>query len=174
MREFEFTIIASGLDAEAEDFEDRFFDAGCDDATIAVQRGLIVLEFSRAGKSFGHALLSAITDVREAGAAVERIEPDTLVSLSEIARRTGLSRAAVSLYALEKRSEGFPAPVSRVTSDAPLWDWVAVARWFAGRRKGGIGRDDVVQARLVALVNEALSASPRQARMIERLGLRAA
>jgi hypothetical protein len=33
MKIFEFSIIASGLDPEAEDFADRFFDAGCDDAT---------------------------------------------------------------------------------------------------------------------------------------------
>ena len=36
MKIFEFRIIASGLDPEAEDFADRFFDAGCDDATLSV------------------------------------------------------------------------------------------------------------------------------------------
>ena len=31
MKTHTFTIIASGLDPEADDFEDRFFDAGCDE-----------------------------------------------------------------------------------------------------------------------------------------------
>ena len=34
MKKFEFSIIASGLDPAAEDFEQRFYDAGCDDAPI--------------------------------------------------------------------------------------------------------------------------------------------
>jgi hypothetical protein len=37
MKKYEFTIIASGLDADAANFEDRFFEAGCDDATIALE-----------------------------------------------------------------------------------------------------------------------------------------
>ena len=39
MKMHEFSIIASGLNPEAEDFETRFFDAGCDDATISFRRG---------------------------------------------------------------------------------------------------------------------------------------
>ena len=39
MKKYEFSIIASGLDPEAEDFEKRFYDAGCDDATISFQKG---------------------------------------------------------------------------------------------------------------------------------------
>jgi hypothetical protein len=42
----QFTIIATGLDAGADDFEDRFL--ACDDATISFQRGVIVAEFDRA------------------------------------------------------------------------------------------------------------------------------
>ncbi|MEA2889050.1 MAG: hypothetical protein QOD11_3410 [Bradyrhizobium sp.] len=38
MKTFEFSIIASGLDPEAEDFADRFFNAGCDDATLSSHR----------------------------------------------------------------------------------------------------------------------------------------
>ncbi|WMT78846.1 hypothetical protein [Bradyrhizobium sp. Ash2021] len=154
MSVFNFTIIASGMDYEADDFEDRFFKAGCDDATISIQKGAIVLEFTREGRNFVHALLSAVKDVQSAGAIVEHIEPDYLVSLSDIAARANISRAAVSLYAKGERAEDFPAPVARVTTESPLWDWVAVARWMFKRRT--IARRVVVEAKIVREANLAL------------------
>ncbi len=157
MATFEFTIVASGIDPEAENFEDTFFEAGCDDATIAFQRGALILEFAREAKSFIHALASAVRDVGKAGATVERIEPDPLVSLSEIAQRSGLTRAAISQYALGHRGEGFPAPVVRVMSESPLWDWLQVARWMRRGRKAGLGIDTVLKARVVKDYNLAIT-----------------
>jgi hypothetical protein len=85
MKTHEFTIVASGLNPEALDFEDRYFEAGCDDATISFQKGVIVLEFAREAPNFVKALASALSDVQRAGARVERIEPDHLVSMADIA-----------------------------------------------------------------------------------------
>ena len=51
MKSHEFSIIASGLDPEAPDFETRFFEAGCDDATIAFQKGHIIVDFTREAES---------------------------------------------------------------------------------------------------------------------------
>jgi len=99
MNRYEFTIIASGLDPDSDDFEDRFFEAGCDDTTIAFVKGRIVIEFAREARNFSHALFTAIQSVQRAGATVEHIEPDYLVSLSDIAERCDLSRAAISLFA---------------------------------------------------------------------------
>lgn len=147
MKTHEFAIIASGLDPEAEDFEDKFFEAGCDDATISFQKGAIILEFARQAKTFSRALISAFSDVQKAGAKVERFEPDYLVSLSDIAARSGLSRAAISLYCQGKRASGFPAPVARVTSESPLWDWVDVSRWMHKQSK--VAEDVVLQARMI-------------------------
>ena len=62
MKTYEFTILASGFDSTAPDFEDRFFEAGCDDATLAFVKGRIVLEFQRKAPNFSHALASAIQD----------------------------------------------------------------------------------------------------------------
>lgn len=92
MNSYQFTIIASVLNHEAEDFGDSFLKAGCDDATIAFQKGVIILEFDREARSYAGALVSAIRDVRSAGAHVERIEPDYLVNLSDIASRSNYSR----------------------------------------------------------------------------------
>ena len=98
------------------------------------------------------ALSSALADVERAGATIERIEPDNLVSMSDIARRTGLSRAAISLYAKGARSEEFPSPVARVTTESPLWDWYKVSRWMLHHDRI-VGLQDVLQARMVKETN---------------------
>jgi hypothetical protein len=173
MKTHEFTIVASGLDPEADDFEDRFYEAGCDDATISYQKGVIVLEFARPAQTFAKALISAFADVQRTGARVERIEPDYLVSLSDIAARSGLSRAAISLYCKGERSEGFPPPVARVTSESPLWDWVAVSRWMVRHRK--LSRDQLLQARMVKEANlVAQSSTLKRDQFVKRLEKRVA
>jgi hypothetical protein len=154
MKKCNFTIIASGLDPNAPDFEDRFFEAGCDDATIAVVKGVIVLEFEREARNFAHALITAVRDVQQAGATVEHIEPDYLVNLSDIAERCHLSRAAISLFTKGERREGFPRPIARVTTESPLWDWVHVARWMYHQKR--LSLEALVQAKLVRDANRAV------------------
>ena len=148
------TIIASGMDVGSLESIDRFFEAGCDDATVSVQKGLFVVEFDRESDSFEHAVIGAIQDVKRAGAVVERVEPDYLVNASDIASRAGMTRAAVSLYASGKRGEGFPAPVARVTTDSPLWDWVEVAEWLAQEKK--LSEEAVKEAFVLRGVNRAI------------------
>ena len=108
MKTFEFSIVASGLDPEADGFADRFFDAGCDDATLSFQKGRIVLDFARAAASLQGAIASAVEDVAKAGAKVDRIEPDPLVSLIDIAARSGLSRQAITQLCQGRAGEEFP------------------------------------------------------------------
>jgi predicted DNA-binding transcriptional regulator AlpA len=175
MKNHEFSIIASGLDPEAEDFEDRFFEAGCDDATLSFQKGAIIVEFNRASVSFSRAVSTAYQDVLRAGATVERIEPDHLVSLSEIAERAGMSRQAISLYTRAERGSEFPGPVAKVTSKHPLWDWFEVSEWLFENDK--IGRDEVVRAKVVKEVNihldAAMAVNDNFTRRLERLELEA-
>lgn len=172
MRKYNFTLIASGIDPALNEIEvDRLYEAGCDDATVSTQKGFIVLEFDREGRNFISALFSAIANVQKAGGVIERIEPDHLVSASEIAKRCGLGRAAISLYAAGERREGFPRPIARVTTESPLWDWVEVASWLHQRNR--LDRATAVQARLVRVVNRAIERPPRHAimrRRIERAG----
>jgi predicted DNA-binding transcriptional regulator AlpA len=160
MKIFEFSIVASGLDPEAEDFADRFFNAGSDDATLSFQKGHIILDFGREAESIDAAIVSAVACVIAAGAKVDRIEPDPLVSLADIAARTGMSRAAMTQYAKGQRGKGFPSPVARVTSDSPLWDWASVARWLF--QNGKISRDTAIEAEIVRAANAAIgSHEPR-------------
>jgi predicted DNA-binding transcriptional regulator AlpA len=151
MDTFEFTLIVSGIDSETDGFEDAFFEAGCDDATISVQKGVIVLDFAREATTFSTALAAACEDAARAGAIVERVEPDHLVSLSDVAERSGLTRQAISLYANAERGRGFPKPIARVTSNLPLWDWVEVAEWL--HATGKLGRDAVEAAHAIREAN---------------------
>jgi hypothetical protein len=168
MKTFDFSIIASGLDPEADGFADRFFNAGCDDATISFQKGHIILDFARAANSIDEAICSAVECVKKAGAHIDRVEPDPLVSLADIAARTGLSRAAISQYAKGQRSADFPAPVARVTSDTSLYDWSQVATWLYRHDK--LSRDEAIEAVAVKAVNEAICADePIRDTLQERL-----
>jgi transcriptional regulator with XRE-family HTH domain len=164
-----FTIIASGFDAST-DFADRFFEAGCDDATIGIQKGLVVLEFDREARTFIGAIVTALRDVYSTGAKIERVEPDYLVSASEIAKRSGCSRSAVSLYAKGERGNDFPKPVARVTTDSPLWDWVKVSAWL--HRECGLPLEAVVEARTLRELNKVVvehaKATSRLGRRIEK------
>jgi predicted transcriptional regulator len=162
MKTFEFTVVASGLDHEADDFEDHFFEAGCNDATIAVARGAIILKFARGGETLEEAIHSAMADVRRAGAAIDRVEPDYLVSLSEIAERAHLTRAAVSLYAKGERGAEFPHPVARVTTESPLWDWTDVAKWL--EKRGKVDERVFQEAVVFRTVNNSLEGEHERAR----------
>ena len=132
----------------------RFYEAGCDDATISFQRGRIIVDFSREAESIDVALVSALTEVESTGATVERIEPDPLVSLADIATRTHMTRAAMTNYAKGHRGHGFPAPVARITSESPLWNWDEVAHWLF--RHGRIDAETVLAAFALRRVNALL------------------
>ena len=154
MEMFEFTIIATGLDPEADDFESRFYDGNCDDASVSFQKGHILLDFAREANSLEEAIETAVADAKEAGATVERVEPDPLVSLSDIASRADMTRSAMTNYVKGHRQEGFPPPRLRVTSQSPLWDWSEVAIWLYRRNRldKAIAREAVV----VSAANDAL------------------
>jgi len=154
MKTFEFSIVASGIDRTADDFESRFYDHGCDDATVSFQKGHIILDFARDADDLEDAINSAMRDVASVGATVERVEPEPLVSLSDIAERTGLSKAAISLYVSGARGQGFPLPVARITSSTPLWKWTAVAHWMveAGKMQAEAWEDAKVIQRVNAKI----------------------
>jgi hypothetical protein len=169
MKTYEFSIIASGLDPNADDFGDRFYDAGCDDALVAFQKGHIIVDFAREANSIEQAIVSAIENVRAAGANVDRVEPDPLVSLADMAARTNLTRAAMTQYSKGQRSRDFPAPIARVTSDSPLWDWATVARWMFQHDK--LSREDAIEAEAVRVANVAIASREPQLQEAIRSGL---
>lgn len=168
MKNHEFTVVASGFDPGNDDFINRLFEAGCDDATVSFQNGATILSFDREAVTFSSAIISALEGVTAAGGKIERVEPDHLVSASEISDRAGLSRAAVSLYHKGERGKGFPAPRVRVTSSRPLWDWQEVAEWLY--RYGKIDKEEVIKARVVKEANVYFESSEQvEDNFVERL-----
>ncbi|MDQ8729444.1 hypothetical protein [Bradyrhizobium sp. LHD-71] len=169
MKAFEFSVIASGLDPSAEDFEARFYEAGCDDALIAFQKGHIIVDFAREAATIYEAVASAVENVLKTGARVDRIEPDPLVNLTDIAARSKLTRQAISNYAKGTRKDNFPAPVARVTSETPLYDWSDVSHWLAKEKK--IDPSEAIFASVVKEANDAIESG--ETRLALRLKKRA-
>lgn len=69
MTVFEFSITAKDRDPDpnADDFESRFYDNGCEDALVAFQNGQIILDFAREADSLESAMASARENVLAAG-----------------------------------------------------------------------------------------------------------
>ena len=155
METFEFTLVATGLDPQADDFEARFFESGCDDATLSFQKGHILVDFAREASSLEEAVLSAIENVQATGATLQRIEPDPLVSLSDMAARSNMSRAAMTHYFKGQRGKDFPAPKARITTDSPLWDWAEVSLWLY--TNGRISREVAISAAVLSSANHLIT-----------------
>jgi hypothetical protein len=131
--EHDFTLVLDLPSVLTSEMEDALFEAGCDDCTISVYSGRLVLTFTRVAGSMDQAITSAIRDVRAAniGATVLRVDDCNLVTQSEIARKIARTRQQVHQYITgERGSGGFPPPACHITDKAPLWHWCEVAHWL--------------------------------------------
>ena len=183
-----FTLLLSGVDLDVLGVEDRLFEAGCDDATFGTRGGTPFAEFDREAPSFVKAVISAMSDLENAipGLTVMRIEPDDLVSIASIAKRTGRTNESVRLLVEGQRGRGgFPRPVAIVDKRTRLWSWIEVADWFhanpsnARRRASQEPNDEsgTDSARFVAAMNGLLRSrglaagitEPEQRRALARL-----
>ncbi len=164
---FSFTVIArdpAGRGGEAIDaIADALFEAGCDDATVAIQNNVVVIEFDREARNFLHALAAAVHDVRNARLQVLRVEPDEYASAAEIARRCAVSREAVRKW-FQVHARTAPAPVIAASTASPLYDWPSVLRWLRRHHPPKVTPARIVEGRIVKCVNQAL----RQGRDISR------
>ena len=127
--EYSFSFLIRDADPEDDLAINALVEAGCDDATLAFQYGVLSVDFDREADSYIEAVISAYIDLRATQFPVVAFEPDNLVSISDIAKRVSLTRAAVTLYASHERQKQFPSPCRRVHSNSPLYDWVEVSRW---------------------------------------------
>ena len=169
--EFDFTLVLSGVDDLTEAVEDALFEAGCDDATLAVRHGRIYMTFSRLAPSLDEAILSAICDVRRAKgikADVLRVDDCSLVTQSEIARRSNRSRQLIQMYITGERGPGdFPGPACNIVDKQPFWHWCEVSYWMY---VNNIVREDVFkQAEVLDTVNQVLDWQRLERRHPDRL-----
>lgn len=162
MPEQSFTLVIQGdVDEHLEDL----FEAGCDDATFGSVDGVQYADFDRTSPNLAQAVASAITAIETVpGLRVLRVEPDDLVTATEIAQRLGRSREGVRLLISGERGRGdFPAPVSHLRSRNRLWRWSDVVAWESKST-----RSELSSARLVAALNAALELRNRMAELSKR------
>lgn len=131
MNTYNFTIVVRDATIDMEELEDRLFEAGCDDALICSYNKTVYLEFDREAESAIKAIKSALANIRSAGFEQLVVQESGVSTLSEMAERAHLTRAALSLYAKNKRGDGhFPPPVYGVSSGSALYLWPEVAEWL--------------------------------------------
>jgi hypothetical protein len=153
----EFTLVLDGPQVLQPVHLGAWFEAGCDDATFGEVDGVGYADFARRGPSAPDAILSAIAQIESAVPSIRviRVEPDDLVSASDIAARLGRSRESVRLLVAGERGPGgFPPPLSHLKARGRLWRWAEVAGW--AQEALGIEIADGGQQIFVAALNDAL------------------
>lgn len=130
MTSYEFAL---RLNREVTDNElDALYEAGCDDAGIETGVLGALAQFDREAPSLAQAIASAVRDIEKvAGLRAVGVQCDNMVNLAGIARRAGVSREAVRLWAAGQRGPGgFPKPMLVSAGGEQLWDWLEVAPWL--------------------------------------------
>src|SRR5215212_8513370 len=93
----------------------------CADSSVSLMDGLVVVSFQRRSHSLLRAIVAAARDVHASGLFIKRIEPDYLVTLSEIARRLCVSRSAVAGYRKKASDDNsFSSSIARVSTNNAL------------------------------------------------------
>ena len=151
-----FTLIVEGPELQSQRLIDSVFEAGCDDALIGRSDGIQYADFDRDADTFEDAILGVIAEPRSIeGVRVARLADAGLVSMANIATRTGRTRESVRLLITgEQGPGGFPPPVTDPRSRYRLWRTNEVDHWF--RRDLGHESGDTHTDRLGAAINAGL------------------
>ncbi|MEN9518290.1 MAG: hypothetical protein RLZZ381_878 [Cyanobacteriota bacterium] len=135
MNEYDFALHFKLADYKADPsiYEDKLFEAGCDDALLGIgQRGYIGLDFIRSSKDAIDAVYSAIENVKSVIPDLELyyISPD-VVGIPEIANIMNCSRQNI-LKLKNTHTDTFPFPIN---SDGKSLNWhlAEVLKWYQSR-----------------------------------------
>ena len=141
MKEYDFILKfdLDNPDADPEQFVEKLYEAGCDDATVGIGlNGRVALNFIREASSAVEAVSSAIADVKKAipGAKLIEATPD-LVGLTDIADIVGCSRQNMRKLVVAHKSV-FPSPIHE--GSVALWHLSKVLQWL--KTKGSYEIED--------------------------------
>jgi predicted DNA-binding transcriptional regulator AlpA len=130
MKSYEFELIFKVPNSQEnlEEYSDRLYESGCDDAIISTgQLGVIALSFTREAKSAQIAIESAISNVHDAIPDAELIEasPD-FVSITDIASILGYSRQYTRKLFNEKTTLPDPIHIGSPT----IWHLSEILNWI--------------------------------------------
>jgi len=124
---YEFTVRLDRV--PDDDGLNALYDAGLDDSTPEIGANGAVLQVAREADSLALAIVTVVADIEAAGYQAVGIESEDLVTLVDIADRTGRTRESVRLLSLAKRGPGgFPPPITSGTWT--LYSWAMVREWF--------------------------------------------
>ncbi len=156
--EYNFTLkyqIDHGED-EGDGIAERLGAGGCDDALLGLgQPGRIALNFSRQAKSAELAVLSALSDVKQALPEAVLIEaaPD-YVGLSDVADSVGVTRQNLRKLMLQHH-QNFPLPVHE--GKAVMWHLSDMLQWLSQKMAYQISDNQLQMAKVTKQVNLAKS-----------------
>jgi hypothetical protein len=159
-------------DRVSESDADRIYEGF--DEEVAVEEGPKghFVGFDRQADSFVDAVLGAIKEVMQLGFEPLVVE-DELVSMADIAERTGRTRQSVSMLVAGRRGPGdFPRPVAGNVR-SPLWHWADAFAWFDSQEGAGKDFDDRINT--IAAINGLLAnrvllrEHPEELRRIQQL-----
>ena len=71
---YSFTVRVSGLSSDPDQYEDALYEAGCNDALVAVIDNTIFVDFDREAPSFEEAVRSATFNIEKAGGRVAEVK----------------------------------------------------------------------------------------------------
>ncbi|WP_341733360.1 hypothetical protein [Microcoleus sp. EPA2] len=139
MNEYDFTVkfnLEKSL-ANTDDFIEKLYAGGCDDALIGVgNKGYLALNFIRDASSAYEAISTAIHDVKRVVQGVTLIEaaPD-LVGLTDAAKILGYTQQHMKNLSLESNSK-FPIPVYEGAHS--IWHLAEILIWLRENRMHSI------------------------------------
>jgi hypothetical protein len=161
MCNFDFQLFCRDVDTSDDSFLDRLYEAGCDDSMVYFKDGYLCLDFSRKASSAEEAVVSAINDFYAAklGGNVERVEPEDLTSLSEIANRVGVTRASLQKYArgISKVGADFPLPAANISrTRRELYSAFEVMHWMSIKNRVELPKEMLELCNAINKANQAL------------------
>lgn len=156
---YSFRITFRGDLGDPEEVVDALYGSGCDDATVSVERdgSAGYADFDRDADDALTAVVTAVEQIEATGLHIDSVGDD-LVSVADIAERTGRSQQTVSAWITKVRGPGgFPASCIDRHWGA-VYSWAEVTQWLARHRLVGLDPAAVEAAAACAAVSALLDA----------------
>jgi hypothetical protein len=77
MDQYSFTVEVGGAIVQNPHYQDVIYEAGCDDALIALIDGKMLIDFDRSAASYNNAVASAVAALEGIGATIVNVSPIT-------------------------------------------------------------------------------------------------